>query len=123
MAGRMNLEDWHDRAFDKIVGVARRAIGLDLDRAWFTWLEWVIVASGIYALGGKTGSRIVIAIGLFSGALLFFRAWFKTESFLMEHLAQTREKPVFFFLIVAAASLLPLGVMFFLVKLFQSLVQ
>ncbi|MFZ3064747.1 MAG: hypothetical protein WA277_05650 [Nitrospirota bacterium] len=118
----MNLEKWYDRAYDKILETARWAIDLDFDRAWFAWIEWVILAAGVYAVGKKTESPVLIAIGVFSGAVLFFSAWFRTERFLIKYLAKAKKRPFLFWLIVVGASFMPIGVMIFLVGLFRRLV-
>lgn len=94
---------------------------MGFDQAWFAWIEWVIVASGVYAVGKKTESPMLTAVGVFSGAILFFSAWFKTERFLIKYLAEAKKRPFLFWAIVIGASLLPVVVMFFLVGLFKRL--
>lgn len=121
----MEPRDIVDRGLDKLSNAFERLIDRDFHRTWFTWLEWVTIAAIIYAVGRKTGSIVVLCVALFSGALLFFTAWFGIEKLAREHLPSISEKsrPVLFWLMVFLIAAVPFVVMVFLGEIFTGFVQ
>lgn len=63
------LLDGAVRAFFREV---ERLIDRGYVSAWFSWLEWVLVAGLLLAIGNKTGFWLLQAIGWGSAALLVF---------------------------------------------------
>lgn len=117
------LKEWPDRVIEQLISIGRRVIELDFDRAWFAWVEWLILSSAVYAAGKKTGSLALLAVGVFSAGVLILSTWFRTERFLVGQMVRTGERPLLLFILVMVAIVLPVGLMFLLVRLFLHLVQ
>lgn len=121
----MDIEKKFDEAVDKGINFFRKLIEIEFDRIWFTWLEWVTISAAIYAVGRKTESPFIIAVSLFSGALLFFKGWIGAERFIVKNIPKIAEKkkPFLFWLVVLVIAMIPFAVMLFLGGIFRGLIQ
>jgi len=119
----MDVDKEFDNSLDRVIKVFKKIIEKGFDKLWFTWLEWVTIAAALYAVGQKTESTIITLVAIFSGALLFFKAWLGGEKLIIEIAPNVSEKnkPIFFWLIILIIAIFPFGVMLFLGEVFRGL--
>jgi|GEM_PF-5442307 len=121
----IDIDKKFDKAVDKVIDIFRKLIEIEFDKIWFTWLEWVTISAAIYAVGKKTDSKFIIAVSLFSGALLFFKGWIGLERFVVKNMPIILEKrrPFLFWIIVFIIAMIPFAVMIFLGGIFHGLIK
>ncbi len=66
------LKSREQRIFETVYEIAEKLLDKGYAKAWFLWLEWLILTSALLAIAIKTGSIIASFLAFGSGMLLFF---------------------------------------------------
>lgn len=94
-------KDLDERAFDKLVNVGSFFLRRGYARAWFTWLEWVGLASILLVAGRKADSVLMMVTGFLSIGLVFFVSLAAVESEIEKLIKTSKLTKWWIFLIVA----------------------
>lgn len=123
----MKPDDWFYRAFEKTVPLFQKLIEKKFDEKWFTWLQWVMITAALYAVGEKTGSVLVKIATIFSGAIIFCKAWLSTEDFFNKNVPYPKDRSTlsraFIFFVVLGVTAIPLVIIYFLAEVFRGIID
>jgi hypothetical protein len=113
-------QELDERAFDKLVNAGSFFLKKGYARAWFTWLEWVGLASILLVAGRKTDSVLMMVIGFLSIGLVFFVSLAAVESEIQKLIKASKLTKRWVFLVVAIG---PLATVLVVIKVISVLIS
>ncbi len=115
--------DWFDKGFDKTAESFRYFIKKGFAKAWFQWVEWVMLTAAMWAVAEKTGSVLVRVIAILSAAIVFFKAWHTMEQLADTLLPSPSTLPKWLVVVLSMlVALIPFFVIHFLAEVFGTII-
>ena len=79
-------------------------------KAWFNWLEWIVLTSAIYAIALKANSGFLVVLAVMCTIILFFIGLVGVEKVIKDTIPSIQHRTILSLLIVGIVSSIGLSI-------------